>query len=222
MGMVRGMMTAPVQKPSTATRPLLICPAVGAALPAAGVLILGQEVLERQPVMMDIGIMTWLHAHTGVGLQTFGEIMNVVGGPWVTTPLFVLLPLALWFLGRRSFAVFAGVGLWLAEAVQWLLKVAYGRPRPDLWPGDVHVSGLSFPSGHATAAAALAAVLVVLAWRSRWRWVVLGTGVVYAALMGLSRVVLGVHYPTDVVAGAFTALACVMGTHAILPFLRRA
>ncbi|MBB5378701.1 undecaprenyl-diphosphatase [Deinococcus metalli] len=216
------MMTAPIQTPSTATRPLWIWPAAGAAAPAAGVLILGQEVLERQPVTLDISAMTWLHAHTGAGLQIFGQIMNVVGGPWVTTPLFLLLPLVLWFLGERSFAVFAGVGLWLAEAAQWLLKVAYGRPRPDLWPSDVHVSGLSFPSGHATAASALATVLVVLAWRSRWRWVVLGTGVVYAALMGFTRVVLGVHYPTDVLAGALTGLMCVMATLAVLPFLRRA
>ncbi|MFC6751577.1 phosphatase PAP2 family protein [Deinococcus aquaticus] len=191
-------------------------------MPAAGVLVLGQEVLERQPVMMDVSAMTWLHAHTGAGLQIFGQVMNIVGGPWVTTPLFVLLPLLLWILNRRYLAVFAVVGLGLAEATQWLLKVAYGRPRPDLWPSDVYVSGLSFPSGHATAAAALAAVLVVLAWRSRWRWLAVGAGVVYAALMGLSRVVLGVHYPTDVLAGALTGLACVMATLAVLPFLRRA
>ncbi|GHF58006.1 phosphatidylglycerophosphatase B [Deinococcus metalli] len=219
--MLRGMMTAPVQTPRTVKRPLWVWPIAASAVPAAGVLGLGSEVLERQPITPDIGAMAWLHAHTGAGLQLFGHVMNAVGGPWVTTPLFILLPLLLGFRRRWHLALFAGVGLWLAEATQWLLKLAYGRPRPDLWPSDVYVSGLSFPSGHATAAAALAAVLIVLAWRSRWRWVVLGAGVVYAALMGLSRVVLGVHYPTDVLAGALTGLTCVMATLAVLLFLRR-
>lgn len=181
-----------------------------------GLLGLGSEVIERQPIGMDLSIMIWLHVHTTAVLDAFGRVMNIVGGPWITTPLFILLPLALWLRNRPSLAVFAGLSLWLAEAAQWLLKVAYGRPRPQLWPSDVHVSGLSFPSGHATAAAALAAVMIVLVWPTRWRWLALGAGSVYAALMGLSRVVLGVHYPTDVIAGDLTALTCVFGTLGVL------
>lgn len=196
--------------------------ALGTAVSTVGLLALGTEVRERQPITLDINAMTWLHAHTDAGLQAVSEVMNIVGGPWVTTPLFLLLPLLLWFLTRPAVAVFAGVGLWLAEAAQWLLKAAYGRPRPNLWPSDVHVSGLSFPSGHATAASALVAVLVVLARPTRWRWLVLGAGSIYAALMGLSRVVLGVHYPTDVLGGALTALTCVFASLAVIRPLRPA
>lgn len=175
-----------------------------------GLAVLGSEVLEREPIAHEQAAMLWLHVHTTPALHTFAEVMNVVGGPHVTFPALVLLPIVLWGMRHRSAALFTTLAFWGAMAAQWGLKLVFGRPRPDLWPTDVQVSGLSFPSGHATAAAALALVVGFLAWRTPYRWAAVVVGALYAALMMLSRVVLGVHYPSDVLAGALTATLSVV------------
>lgn len=190
--------------------------ALGLLTPAAAVAGLGSEVLEREPFPYETASMLWLHAHTGPGLQAFSDFMNVLGGPHVTFPVMMLLPVALWLANRRPAAVFTLTAFWAAMALQWALKIAFGRPRPDLWAAGVHVSGLSFPSGHATAAAAIALIGTLLVWRTKWHWMALMLGGMYAAAMGLSRVVLGVHYPTDVLAGFCTALFSVTGTYLLL------
>lgn len=119
----------------------------------------------------------------------------------------VLWALPLWFVGRRREAVDLPILLVFDGVLTFLLKAAIARPRPDL--GSVllvpldDVSDFAFPSGHATRAFAAALLLTV---RTRdWRW-----GVplfAYAALMGLSRVYIGVHWPSDVLAGALLGIA---------------
>jgi membrane-associated phospholipid phosphatase len=75
----------------------------------------------------------------------------------------------------------------------------------------------SFPSGHGTAAAALAASLVVLLWSTRWRWLAVGAGVLFAVAVGLSRVYLGVHYPSDILASWSIAIGWVAVLTLVLP-----
>jgi undecaprenyl-diphosphatase len=97
-----------------------------------------------------------------------------------------------------------------------LLKVWFNRPRPDLVPHAVQVHSLSFPSGHAMVSAAvylsLAVVVARILPRPAGKAYVLAVGVVLTFLVGLTRVYLGVHYPTDVLAGwlagALWALLC--------------
>ena len=86
-------------------------------------------------------------------------------------------------------------------AAQFALNAAVHRPRPTLYPHLVAAPGLSYPSGHTALAAALGTLAAVLAWRTRWRWpaVILALG--YAVAMGTARVLLGVHNPSDVLAG---------------------
>ncbi|MBX4924639.1 phosphatase PAP2 family protein [Rhizobium binae] len=102
---------------------------------------------------------------------------------------------------------------WLASTT---LKILVARPRPDVVPHLVEVSDLSFPSGHAMVSAVTYLTLgALLARTQRYRSTrifVMAAGVFLAVIIGLSRIYLGVHYPTDVFAGwcagALWALGC--------------
>lgn len=96
------------------------------------------------------------------------------------------------------------------------LKVGFARPRPDLVAHAVEVTSMSFPSGHAMLSAVtyltLGALLARTQERRRARGYILGAAVVLTLLIGISRIYLGVHWPTDVLAGwclgAAWALLC--------------
>ena len=98
------------------------------------------------------------------------------------------------------------VALLLGEAASTVAKSAFDRPRPPLQFREVHVSLAAFPSGHATEAAAclLATALTLSLTVARRRWVrvaLLAAALTLAGLVGISRLVLAVHWLSDVVAG---------------------
>jgi undecaprenyl-diphosphatase len=96
------------------------------------------------------------------------------------------------------------------------LKVGFARPRPDLVAHTVDVTSMSFPSGHAMLSAVtyltLGALLAHAQSQRRARAYVLGAAVLLTLIIGASRIYLGVHWPTDVLAGwclgAAWALIC--------------
>ena len=122
----------------------------------------------------------------------------------------------------RNIVVLAAIGillvlrhtrtaLWLAPVVLpaglfngWL-KLQFVRPRPDMVPHIVEAGGFSFPSGHAFSSAVLYLALVLpfaaLATGRARQWTIIAAGLTIAALVAFSRVWLGVHYPSDVLAG---------------------
>ena len=104
---------------------------------------------------------------------------------------------------RTALLVIASVGG--GTLLSTLLKLGYDRPRPDLVPHGVEVYTASFPSGHALGAAVVFLTLGgLLSWsqpRRRIKIYILSTAVLLTILVGVSRVYLGVHWPTDVLAG---------------------
>jgi len=108
-------------------------------------------------------------------------------------------------------------------AVNHALKTAFDRPRPAL-PHVSSVKSYSFPSGHAMVSAtvylSLAAVLATREKRRLLKGYLLGVGALLTGLVGLSRVYLGFHYPSDVVAGWLAGLVwavlCALATRAVL------
>jgi membrane-associated phospholipid phosphatase len=152
---------------------------------------------------MEANLLLWFHAHASPALDAAFRLSHFVGAPPVMVALAALM--ALWHGVRRERAM---VLLWVAlglstVGVQVALKYTVLRPRPELWPRLVSQDGFSFPSGHALGAATMLPLLAASVSRSRRSWAPAAfvVSIVLAAWIGLGRLYLGVHWPSDVLAG---------------------
>ncbi|HQZ11984.1 MAG TPA: phosphatase PAP2 family protein [Devosia sp.] len=138
-----------------------------------------------------------------------------LGSYALLTTIVVIACAVLMAVGRWKVAAYLAAVSVVGTIVSSLLKAGFARPRPDISSG-IKVFTASFPSGHATMSAAiLLSLAAIIAWLSPnrsvavlgWLFAILLTGIV-----GLTRIHLGVHYPTDVLAGwavgASWALLC--------------
>ncbi len=178
-------------------------------------------VLAPLPIPQDEAVLVWLRGHAGPTLDAVFLVVTRAGYELGVIPAHVLLVLALALSKLRRQALFAllagGGSLLLNQAIKHLV----GRERPALWISIAPETSHSFPSGHAMAAATLATVCVLLAWRAhgRWRWFAAGLAVVSVIAVGVSRLYLGVHWPSDVLAGWLAGVAWVLAAH-LLVFAR--
>ena len=138
-------------------------------------------------------------------LQEAGRDVTALGSNGVLAALVLTGSGFLALAHRRAGALFLLASFWGALALETVAKHWYGRPRPELVPHAVRVFTASFPSGHATvsAAAYLSVALLLARTRPERRFAAAAAAfaVCFVVLIGTSRVYLGVHWPTDVVAG---------------------
>lgn len=123
-----------------------------------------------------------------------------LGGGVVRWILVVASAALLWRGRDRQGAVLLGLTALTANLASTLLKNLFDRPRPALVPHLDHVSSWSYPSGHATSIAAIAIALALRAPLS-WRGPAIACAAAAILLTDLSRVMLGVHWVSDVVGG---------------------
>ncbi len=130
--------------------------------------------------------------------------ITALGSFTVLTLLVIGITLHLLLTGARRTALFILLSVIGGTIISNGLKALFDRPRPDL-TGAVEVFTASFPSGHATVSAVvyltIGAILARREQRTTLRAFYLGFAVLLTGLIGLSRIYLGVHYPTDVLAG---------------------
>lgn len=149
--------------------------------------------------------------------------VTALGGTVVLTLITVVAVLYLALDGKRGAALFVAVSVGGGTLLSTLLKFGFDRPRPDLVAHLVDVRTLSFPSGHAMLSAVTYLTLGVLIARvspkRRIKVYVAVVALVLTLCIGLSRIYLGVHWPTDVLAGwsigAAWAMACWLGAVAL-------
>ena len=132
---------------------------------------------------------------------------DITGLGSIFTIVFVTLSVAVYLAmtQRRRIAVFVLAAIGGGEVASTVLKLFYERPRPDLVPHGMEVFTASFPSGHAMMSAiaylTLAGLLARVERQRGIKVLILTLGVAMTLLVGFSRIYLGVHWPSDVVAG---------------------
>lgn len=138
-------------------------------------------------------------------LQGVARDYTALGGVAVTVLLSAAVVAYLLLVRRWHAAIYVAAAVGSGWGLSGLLKGYFERSRPDVVPHLVEVSTASFPSGHALVSAVtyltLGALLARLDERRRVKLYVLGAALFLTLLIGLTRIYLGVHWPTDVLAG---------------------
>jgi len=189
---------------------------VGVLAPLLVFGFLAEDVWTREGFAWDLPLLRAVHAWSTPPLDTTMLFFTRVGAPLPMIAFVALALLALLLRGRRGAALFFALAVGGAAGLNVVAKLVFQRARPALWPSLVTETDYSFPSGHALGSLAVVAALVFLTWRTRGRWPTLALGALFAAAVGLSRVYLGVHYPSDILAGWCASLAWVAGVWLLL------
>jgi undecaprenyl-diphosphatase len=182
---------------------------------------LADEVLEGDSSTFDRAVLLWIHDNFSGWWNEPMRLATALGYYYVVVPLLALAVFVFYRRGWRLSAVLLVVSTGGSVVLTTVLKGVFQRARPELFDSGYQASFYSFPSGHATVAVGFYGMLtVILAYRLRGvaRWAVAACGVVVVLLIGFSRLYLGVHYPTDVLAGYLAALlwlVCVGGVYAL-------
>jgi undecaprenyl-diphosphatase len=188
---------------------------------------LADVVIEGESRRFDRAVLLWIHTTFPSWLDGPMRILTALGYYWFVLLLLVVIVAFFYQRGWRLSAILLLVSTAGSAVLTTVLKSVFQRARPELFDSGYQASFYSFPSGHATVAVGLYGMLtVVLAYRLRGtaRWAVAVSGILVVLLIGFSRLYLGVHYPTDVVAGYLAALlwlVCVGAVYALWLSVRR-
>ncbi len=169
---------------------------------------LADGVVEGESRRFDRAVLIWIHTHSPEWLEVPMRLITALGYYWVVLPLLIAAVFAFYLKGWRLSATLLLVSTGGGTLLTGVLKAVFGRARPELFDTGYTASFYSFPSGHAAVAAGFyGALTLILAYRLRGfaRWTVVACGVLLVLLIGFSRLYLGVHYPTDVLAGFLAA-----------------
>ena len=182
---------------------------------------LAGKAIEGDTAAFDRTILLWFRVAGDpsrlVGPTWLAEMLRDVtslGSTVVLWTLVVLVAAYLWLALRRADSVLLLAAATFGQAISSVSKISFSRARPDLAPGAPQVFTASFPSGHALLSAAVYLTLGALLARAErgpiQKRFCIAVAIFLAVAIGISRIALGVHWPTDVLAGWCIGTACAL------------
>ncbi|GFE70818.1 phosphatase PAP2 family protein [Chroococcus sp. FPU101] len=164
---------------------------------------LAEEVLEKEAFAFDSSFLLWLHTFANPHFDAVMLFMTKLGNPnTVVSVALVTLGILLWRRYREEAIIFVITCLG-ALILNTELKLFFSKVRPQLWEPLISEKSFSFPSGHALGSLVLYGFIVyeLAIHYPKYATLIYTLAVILIAAIGSSRLYLGVHWPTDVIAG---------------------
>ncbi|MDB5009916.1 MAG: phosphatase family protein, partial [Mucilaginibacter sp.] len=179
---------------------------ISGSLVLAGILlfvyIADEAVIEKEKMFDDL-VIGFFDSITGAGLIKAMKVFTFLGSEMFLIPFYIAL-VAYYFLKKNYlFGIYILIITAGSTALFAGLKLIFHRQRPE-HPVIKGVIGYSFPSGHSLSAFVFSSILIYIIWNSSFKiplkWILSVFLILFATMVGISRIVLKVHYPTDVIA----------------------
>ena len=204
----------------------------GAAVAIVGTYLFAEfagQVSSGRTQAFDDAVLRWVAEHRSPGFEPVALEITFLGTGTVVLALVAVSGMFLWLSNHKYSAVLLLVSTVGGIVLNNVLKVGFGRPRPQIIDWGTDVVSWSFPSGHAMSAAVVYGTVAYLAARLQRRHLhrvlTMCAAILLILLIAASRVYLGVHYPSDVLAGIIIGLAwaafCMALLEAIQLYARR-
>ncbi len=162
-------------------------------------------------LIVDARFSGWLQSHGGASLTKFMLLVSALHGTWVIITATLAVCSYLWVSRLRLWLLAFGASVFGGILLNVLLKNIFQRPRPRLLNPILSFDTYSFPSGHTLMATVfygtLCALVVSRTHAFGWRLLAITAGVLLVVLVGFSRVYLGAHYLSDVLAAMLEGIA---------------
>jgi membrane-associated phospholipid phosphatase len=164
---------------------------------------LSEEVLDREAFAFDRTILLWIHQFANPTLDRIMLATTELGNPNTVVAIAAIAFATMWLRHYYQEAKIFLIDCFGGVVLSYGLKIVFSKSRPNLWQSPITETSFSYPSGHALGSTILYGFLAyILATRYPQLSLLIYTfAVLLIAAIGLSRLYLGVHWPTDIIAG---------------------
>ncbi|MEI6946298.1 phosphatase PAP2 family protein [Paraflavisolibacter sp. H34] len=162
------------------------------------------EVFLEKEDELDVHVLRWLKDRFSDGTFNLMRFFTFFGKPHFLVPAYMTLIGLYLARGKKAIALEIAITAVSSTLLLFGLKQVFRRDRPHL-PIFEHLPGYSFPSGHALMSFVFCSLLIVLIWRDHWKdgwkWTLTIFLILFSLVIGISRIILQVHYASDVICG---------------------